>query len=141
MSISYAKSRNPITGDRTRDAYDQLLSEMARVLRPGGRFVFSVNVPDPSWSRIARLSLGAALRTERPLRYLKRAATTAMRIREATFTPRGMPPRDRFAEGTRNENRRACSCGRESPALSGDSRPQRRQRTGNCVKFHNFFQS
>ncbi|WP_232069674.1 class I SAM-dependent methyltransferase [Gemmata massiliana] len=73
LSISYAESRNPTTGGWTADAYDRLLNEVARVLRPGGRFVFSVNVPDPSWGRIAWLSLGAALRAERPLRYLKRA--------------------------------------------------------------------
>jgi hypothetical protein len=44
-----------------------------RVLRPGGRFVFSVNVPDPSWGRVALFSLGTALRSARPLRHLKRS--------------------------------------------------------------------
>ena len=43
------------------------------MLRPGGRFVFSVNVPEPSWGRVARHSLGAALRSDRPLRFLKRS--------------------------------------------------------------------
>jgi len=31
---------------------DRLLAEVLRVLRPGGRFVFSVNVPEPLKSRI-----------------------------------------------------------------------------------------
>jgi len=42
-----------------------------RVLRPGGRFVFSVNVPEPSWAAVAWGSLSAVLRSGRPLRHLK----------------------------------------------------------------------
>ncbi|MDY3551979.1 class I SAM-dependent methyltransferase [Gemmata sp. JC717] len=70
LSISYAESFDH--GAWTTRAYDRLLSEVFRVLRPGGRFVFSVNVPDPSWGRVARGSVLAALRSERPLRHLKR---------------------------------------------------------------------
>jgi SAM-dependent methyltransferase len=73
LSISYAESFDPAAGRWTTAAYDRLLSEVLRVLRPGGRFVFSVNVPEPSWGRVARFSLVAALRSERPLRYLKRS--------------------------------------------------------------------
>jgi ubiquinone/menaquinone biosynthesis C-methylase UbiE len=73
LSISYAESFDPIVGRWTTAAYDRVLAEVFRVLQPGGRFVFSVNVPDPSWGRVGRFSLGAAFRSERPLRYLKRA--------------------------------------------------------------------
>lgn len=73
LSISYAESFDPAAGRWTTAAYDRLLAEVCRVLRPGGRFVFSVNVPEPSWGRVARFSLGAALRSDRPLRYLKRS--------------------------------------------------------------------
>ncbi|OWK43749.1 class I SAM-dependent methyltransferase [Fimbriiglobus ruber] len=73
LSISYAESRDPVTGAWTSAAYDRVLAEVFRVLRPGGRFVFSVNVPEPSWEAVAWRSLGAAVRVNRPLRYLKRA--------------------------------------------------------------------
>lgn len=73
LSISYAEAFDPTTETWTTAAYDRLLNEVFRVLRPGGRFVFSVNVPNPSWGRVARASLLAAFRSERPLRYLKRS--------------------------------------------------------------------
>ena len=73
LSISYAESFDPVAGAWTTDAYDRVLAEVFRVLRPGGRFVFSVNVPNPSWGRVARFSLGTAIRTGRPIRHLKRS--------------------------------------------------------------------
>lgn len=73
LSISYAESFDPAAGSWTTAAYDRLLAEVFRVLRPGGRFVFSVNVPNPSWGKVARFSLPAALWSRRPLRYLKRS--------------------------------------------------------------------
>jgi SAM-dependent methyltransferase len=71
LSLSYAESRDAFSGTWTTAAYDHVLSEVLRVLRPGGRFVFSVNVPEPSWARVAMLSLGAVFRSSRPLRQLK----------------------------------------------------------------------
>jgi SAM-dependent methyltransferase len=73
LSISYAESFDEAAGRWTTEAYDRLLAEVYRVIRPGGRFVFSVNVPEPSWGKVARHSLGAALRSDRPLRFLKRS--------------------------------------------------------------------
>ncbi|HVK18012.1 MAG TPA: class I SAM-dependent methyltransferase [Fimbriiglobus sp.] len=73
LSISYAESFDESTGRWTTAAYDRLLAEVFRVIRPGGRFVFSVNVPEPSWGKVARHSLGAALRSDHPLRFLKRS--------------------------------------------------------------------
>jgi len=73
LSISYAEATDPATGLWTTDGYDRLLNEVFRVIRPGGRFVFSVNVPNPSWGRVARSSFFAAVQSERPLRYLKRS--------------------------------------------------------------------
>jgi SAM-dependent methyltransferase len=72
LSISYAEAFDDATGKWTTAAYDRLLSDVYRVLTPGGRFVFSVNVPEPSWARIGVASLPALLRTERPLQALKR---------------------------------------------------------------------
>jgi SAM-dependent methyltransferase len=72
LSISYAESFDSEAGRWTTKAYDRLLADMYRVLRPGGRFVFSVNVPNPSWARVGRSSLFAAFRSDRPLRALKR---------------------------------------------------------------------
>ncbi|HEY8506691.1 MAG TPA: methyltransferase domain-containing protein [Gemmataceae bacterium] len=73
LSISYAQSYDPQRGEWTTAAYDRLLAEVRRVIRPGGRFVFSVNVPEPSWGAVGLRSLAGAFRSPRPLRYLKRA--------------------------------------------------------------------
>ena len=73
LSISYAESFDPDAGAWTTAAYDRLLAEVSRVLRPGGRFVFSVNVPDPSWGRVAWHSFSAAAHARRPLTYLKKS--------------------------------------------------------------------
>ncbi len=73
LSISYAESFDEAAGRWTTAAYDRLLAEVFRVIRPGGRFVVSVNVPEPSWGKVARHSLGAAWKSDRPLRYLKRS--------------------------------------------------------------------
>ena len=73
LAIQYAESFSQETQRWTADAYDRLLAEAARLLRPGGRFVFSVNVPEPAWSRVALKSLTEALRHRNPLRYLWKA--------------------------------------------------------------------
>lgn len=54
-------------------AYDRILAEVFRVLRPGAQFVFSVNVPDPSWGKVTRSALSGAFQAKRPLHSLKRA--------------------------------------------------------------------
>jgi len=71
LSISYAESTDPATGAWNTAAYDRLLGEVCRVLRPGGRFVFSVNVPEPSWWKVGLRSLGGVFRSRAPLRYLR----------------------------------------------------------------------
>src|SRR5439155_25569557 len=57
----------------TRDAYDQVLAEVRRVLKPGGRFVFSVNVPEPAWGKVAWDALSGTFDAQRPHRYLLKA--------------------------------------------------------------------
>ena len=74
LSISYAEHYDPVAGEWTTAAYDMLLGEVRRVVRPGGRFVFSVNVPEPSWAAIAWRSLPALVGSGRPLRHLKNSA-------------------------------------------------------------------
>jgi len=74
LSISYAESFDEQAGVWTTAAYDRLLGEVFRVLRPGGRFVFSVNVPNPAWGKVAWRSLSAfSLARRRPLRFLKKS--------------------------------------------------------------------
>lgn len=66
LAISYAESRDPVTGHYTDAAYNQLLNELFRILRPGGRLVFSVNVPEPRFWRIFWKSLRLAFRLSKP---------------------------------------------------------------------------
>jgi ubiquinone/menaquinone biosynthesis C-methylase UbiE len=73
LSITYAESYSEFEDRWTTEAYDRILAEVHRVLRPGGRFVFSVNVPEPQWWRVAALSLGDLVRVGRPLQFIKRA--------------------------------------------------------------------
>ena len=73
LSISYAESIDPVTGDWSTQAYDAVLSEVHRLLRPGGAFVFSVNVPNPKWTRVGLRSLRGVFGAKRPLRYLQKS--------------------------------------------------------------------
>lgn len=70
LAIQYAESHTPEHGWTT-DAYDHLLCEINRVLRPGGRFVFSVNVPQPSWLLIGLLGIPGFFVSRKPLRYVR----------------------------------------------------------------------
>ena len=72
LSISYAESYDESTGKWTTEAYDRVLAEVRRVIRPGGRFVFSVNVPEPSWTKVAWHSLPGLFGSRRLGRSLKR---------------------------------------------------------------------
>jgi SAM-dependent methyltransferase len=72
LSISYAESFDEASGRWTTAAYDRVLAEVRRVIRPGGRFVFSVNVPNPSWARVSWRSLPGMLAGHDTLRTLKR---------------------------------------------------------------------
>lgn len=73
LAIHYADSYSEELGRWTTDAYDAVIGEVSRVLKPAGSFVFSVCVPDPGWSKVALQTLPGALRARNPLRYLKRA--------------------------------------------------------------------
>lgn len=73
LSLQYAESFDEQTGAWTDTGYDAVLANVARLLKPGGEFVFSVNVPDPTWSKVAWHSLAGAFRKSSPVRYLKNA--------------------------------------------------------------------
>jgi SAM-dependent methyltransferase len=72
LALQYAESYSEETG-WTADNYDRVLADVYRLMKPGGTFVFSVNVPNPAWSKVAWHSLTAAVHKTRPLRYLKKA--------------------------------------------------------------------
>jgi SAM-dependent methyltransferase len=72
LSISYAESYDEASGKWTTAAYDRVLAEVWRVLRPGGRFVFSVNVPEPSWAKVTLQSLPGLLGAKHLFRSFKR---------------------------------------------------------------------
>jgi ubiquinone/menaquinone biosynthesis C-methylase UbiE len=73
LAIQYAQSYSEERGCWTTDAYDRLLADVCRVLRPGGRFVFSVNVPEPAWLKIALHGVPGFFFASHPLRYVKNA--------------------------------------------------------------------
>jgi SAM-dependent methyltransferase len=73
LAISYAESRDPVTGAYTDRAYNALLADVFRVLKPGGRFVFSVNVPEPRFWRIFWRSMKRGLRVAHVRRVLVNA--------------------------------------------------------------------
>lgn len=73
LAIQYAECQDESAHRWTDAGYDRVLSEVFRLLKPGGRFVFSVNVPEPAWGRVARHSLPGVFRARRPLRYLLKA--------------------------------------------------------------------
>ena len=71
LSIQYAQHYSAAEGRWTTEAYDGILAEALRVLRPGGRFVFSVNVPDPGWLRVAFHGIPGFFRTTKPLKFFR----------------------------------------------------------------------
>ncbi len=71
LAIQYAQSYSHERGCWTTEAYDHLLGEVGRVLRPGGRFVFSVNVPEPAWVKVALYGVSGFFVARHPLRYFK----------------------------------------------------------------------
>lgn len=73
LALTYAESFNEEDQCWTTEAYDQVLGEVRRVLKPTGRFVFSVNVPNPAWGKVAWDSLRGAFDSSRPHRYLLKA--------------------------------------------------------------------
>lgn len=71
LAISYAESFDLQTQQFTDTAYTQLYHEMYRILKPGGRLVFSVNVPNPDFWKIVWKSMGKGLKLGKPIRTIK----------------------------------------------------------------------
>jgi SAM-dependent methyltransferase len=71
LAIQYAQHFCAEEGRWTTQAYDRLLDEVFRVLRPGGRFVFSVNVPNPAWLRIALFGVPGFFTSRKPLKFFR----------------------------------------------------------------------
>ena len=63
LAIQYAESYSETEQRWTQEAFDRLLREVHRVLKPGAAFVFSVNVPEPSWGRVALGGVARGLRS------------------------------------------------------------------------------
>jgi SAM-dependent methyltransferase len=74
LAIHYAESFDLQAGHWTSAAYDQLLRDVCRALKPGGTFVFSVCTPEPSWGRVAFAGISGFFRSGKPIKYLKNAA-------------------------------------------------------------------
>lgn len=71
LAISYAESYDLQTQAFTDAAYNRLYHEMFRVLKPGGKLVFSVNVPNPDFWKIVWKSFGKGVKFGKPWRTLK----------------------------------------------------------------------
>jgi ubiquinone/menaquinone biosynthesis C-methylase UbiE len=71
LAISYAESFDLEKKRFTDEAYTKLYHEMFRVLKPGGKLVFSVNVPNPDFWKIVWKSFGKGVKLGRPWRTLK----------------------------------------------------------------------
>jgi SAM-dependent methyltransferase len=71
LAIQYAQHFSHEDGCWTTRAYDRLLAEVCRVLRPGGRFVFSVNVPNPGWLRVALYGAPGFFTSRKPLKFFR----------------------------------------------------------------------
>lgn len=71
LAIQYAHHWCDATQAWTTRAYDRLLGEVCRVLRPGGAFVFSVNVPNPNWVRVGFQSFFDFFTSPRPDKLLR----------------------------------------------------------------------
>jgi ubiquinone/menaquinone biosynthesis C-methylase UbiE len=73
LAIQYAESYSGKLGRWTTEAYDRLLADVHRLLRDGGSFVFSVNVPEPSFFKVALYSFWGAFDARGTVRYVERA--------------------------------------------------------------------
>ena len=73
LALQYAESFDESRNRWTRDAYVRILAEAFRLLKPGGTFVFSVNVPEPAWGKVAWTALTGTLQARRPHHYLKKS--------------------------------------------------------------------
>ncbi len=71
LSLPFAESRDPATGEFTDTAFRQMFLEIMRVLKPGGRLVFSVHVPDTDFGSLLWRSLGLLQELGHPLRLLR----------------------------------------------------------------------
>jgi SAM-dependent methyltransferase len=71
LAIQYAESYSEERQGWTSEAYEHLLAEVCRVLKPGGSFVFSVNVPEPAWSKLALYGIPGFFKSSHPIRYVK----------------------------------------------------------------------
>jgi len=70
LAICYAEHRDPATGQFTDLAYNRLLAELLRILRPGGTLVFSVPVPKPRFWRLFWRSIRGGFQASKPARLL-----------------------------------------------------------------------
>jgi len=73
LAIHYAESFDAVSGRWTTSAYESLLSDVQRVLRPGASFVFSVCVPRANWWIVAYASILGFFVARNQFDYLKRA--------------------------------------------------------------------
>lgn len=73
LALQYAEKFDETRNQWTNEAYIGILREAHRLLKPGCGFVFSVNVPDPAWWKVAMNALSGVKGNGKPLRYLKKA--------------------------------------------------------------------
>jgi SAM-dependent methyltransferase len=91
LALGYAESRDA-SGKYTAEGYNRLLAELHRVLKPGGRLVFTVNVPRPHFWGVLWRALCQAISLPQPARVL----ANALKMQRYGRWLRGQARRGRF---------------------------------------------
>lgn len=76
LSLSFAQSQDPLTGQFNDNAFRNIFQEIYRVLKPGGRLVFSIHIPEVDFGSILWRSIGLPGELTHPIRLFRNVCET-----------------------------------------------------------------